>query len=54
MTIPLRLRFDVPISEQERALLVRLVKTGLYGKTVHEAAERLLARALEERFKVGA
>jgi hypothetical protein len=50
MTLPLRLRFDVPINAKERELLELLVKTGLYGNSPQEAAERLIARGLEERF----
>lgn len=36
-----------------RAYLVELVKGGLYGKNVSEAAERLLSRAIEALIKDG-
>lgn len=35
------------------AYLLKLVSTGLFGKTTAEAAERLIARAIEELFREG-
>lgn len=48
-TVTLTLSTTRPIIER----LERLVMTGLYGKNPAEAAERLLARALESRERDG-
>ncbi len=44
---------QVTTTPQVRTLLERLVATGLYGKNIAEAAERLLARELERRVGSG-
>ena len=43
----------ITTTPQVRALLERLVESGLYGKNPTEAAERLIARGLEERIGAG-
>ncbi len=46
---------SIPISTTEaiKGYLEQLVATGLYGKNSTEAAERLLARSLEEMVEKG-
>lgn len=48
-TVPIR----VSTTPQARALLERAVATGLYGKNVAEAAERLITRSLEDLVRSG-
>ena len=44
---------QVTTTPQVRKLLEHLVDTGLYGKNVAEAAERLIAHELERRIDEG-
>lgn len=43
----------VATTDMQRAYLSALVKTGLYGKSVPDAAERLIAAGLERLIKEG-
>lgn len=41
------------LTSKEKAMLERLLKTGLYGRSLAEAAERVIANGLEEQLRVG-
>lgn len=47
--LPLPQKLELWVPGQLIKHLHRLLYTGLYGRTVEEAAERLLASAVEER-----
>ncbi len=46
-------RITLQLSKRERRLLDELVRTGLYGPTRADAAERLIAQGIEERMMSG-
>ena len=46
-------QLTIAATPQMVELLQQLISTGLFGKNATEAAERLVARALEERLRAG-
>lgn len=45
-----RERVTFATTPEVKALLLALCETGLYGRTYHETAERLLSQVLQEKF----